>query len=55
MKQIQLDLGITTFDHAPVYGASIDAIMYAWIFKHPANAAVVTGTMNIEREGGRVI
>lgn len=31
------------------YQTTMDMIMYAWLFTHPANISVVTGTMNIER------
>lgn len=34
---------------AKAHNASIDTIMYAWLFKHPVNIAAITGTMNMER------
>lgn len=34
---------------AEKYQVSIDVIMYAWLFRHPAKIAAITGTMNFER------
>ena len=31
------------------HGATIDAVMYAWLFVHPVRIAAITGTMNPER------
>ena len=31
------------------YGVTMDAVMYAWLYKHPAGIAVITGTMNPDR------
>lgn len=38
-------LGEIAQDH----GTTMDAVMYAWLFVHPARIAAITGTMNIER------
>lgn len=34
---------------ADARGTSIDAIMYAWVFVHPAGIAAITGSMNADR------
>jgi len=34
---------------AKKYECTIDQILYAWVFKHPANITPVTGTSKIER------
>ncbi|MDD3174216.1 MAG: aldo/keto reductase [Herbinix sp.] len=34
---------------AEAHNATIDSIMYAWLFRHPVGIAAVTGTMNIDR------
>jgi predicted oxidoreductase len=34
---------------AEVHYTTADAIMYAWLFRHPVGIAAVTGTMNIDR------
>lgn len=34
---------------AQKHGTSIDAVMYAWLFVHPARIAAITGTMNAQR------
>lgn len=31
------------------YGTTIDAVMYAWLFRHPVRIAALTGTMNADR------
>ncbi|MDC7287806.1 aldo/keto reductase [Blautia schinkii] len=34
---------------AKEHGTSMDAVMYAWLFVHPARIAAITGTMNAQR------
>ena len=34
---------------AEQYQTTIDAVMYAWLFNHPAKIAALTGTMNADR------
>jgi predicted oxidoreductase len=34
---------------ANAHQTSLDVIMYAWLYKHPVNAAAITGTMDINR------
>lgn len=34
---------------AEAHQTTIDALMYAWLFVHPASIAAITGTMNINR------
>lgn len=34
---------------AQEHGTSMDAVMYAWLFVHPARIAAITGTMNVSR------
>lgn len=34
---------------AELYGTTIDIILYAWLFTHPLDIAVITGSMKIER------
>ena len=36
-------------DIAHKYGVTLDVVMYAWLFTHPAKIAVITGTLRIER------
>lgn len=33
---------------ADAHGTTIDAVMYAWLFRHPAKIMAITGTMNSE-------
>lgn len=39
----------TLSEIAERYRVSIDTIMYAWLFAHPAQIAAITGTVNISR------
>ena len=34
---------------AEEHGASMDEVMYAWLFRHPVRIAALTGTMNVNR------
>lgn len=34
---------------AQEHGASMDEVMYAWLFRHPVRIAALTGTMNVNR------
>ena len=34
---------------ADAHGTTLDAVMYAFLYRHPANILVITGTMNLSR------